>query len=108
LEINYEVKTTPDKEHNLVLVFPTFHLQAFDANKINKEPHLSIECTFLLIYKATTLEKLENDNFEAFGKTNGIYNAWPYWREFVQNMIARMALPPLTIPVFRLTKPKQS
>jgi len=38
----------------------------------------------------------------AFARTNGIYNAWPYWREFVQNMIARMNLPPLVIPVFRL------
>jgi len=37
-----------------------------------------------------------------FAETNGLYNAWPYWREFVQNTAARMSLPGLTVPVLRL------
>jgi preprotein translocase subunit SecB len=30
---------------------------------------------------------------------NGIYNIWPYWREYVQTTTSRLGLPPLTLPV---------
>lgn len=36
---------------------------------------------------------------ECFAKINGVYNAWPYWREFVQHCTTRMGLPPLTLPL---------
>jgi len=35
----------------------------------------------------------------AFGRLNGIYNVWPYWREYVQSTVARLGLPPLTLPL---------
>lgn len=40
---------------------------------------------------------------DEFAKLNGIYNAWPYWREFVQNTLVRMGLPPLALPLYRVT-----
>lgn len=39
----------------------------------------------------------------AFAHINGTYNAWPYLREFVQSTTARMTLPPVVLPVFRVT-----
>jgi preprotein translocase subunit SecB len=33
---------------------------------------------------------------------NGVFHVWPYWREMVQNTLARMGLPPLILPVFRV------
>lgn len=39
----------------------------------------------------------------AFAHINGTYNAWPYLREFVQSTTARMMLPPVVLPVFRVT-----
>ena len=62
---------------------------------------MSIECSFLLTYSAPSVGDLTPGNLEAFAQINGIFNAWPYWREFVQNMAARMGLPQLVIPVFR-------
>lgn len=106
LEINCETKAQADKKKGYVLVFPAFKLQAFPLEGKKKEPDLVIEATFLIIYKAKSLVGLGQKNFEAFGQTNGVYNAWPYWREFVQNTVARMSLPPLTIPVFRLLRAK--
>lgn len=52
---------------------------------------------------------------EAFASTNGVYHAWPYWREFVQGASGRLAIPPLMLPPVRLSeliaqagKPKRS
>ncbi|RME41901.1 MAG: hypothetical protein D6788_00185 [Planctomycetota bacterium] len=37
-----------------------------------------------------------------FACTNGVFNLWPYWREFVQSMASRMGLPRLTVPTYRI------
>lgn len=106
LEIACEVKTQADKKKGYILVFPSFKLEGFPLEGNQKKPDLVIEATFVISYKAENLQGLRHDNFEAFSRSNGVYNAWPYWREFVQNTVARMNLPPLTIPVFRLLLPK--
>jgi preprotein translocase subunit SecB len=49
----------------------------------------------------TSLEGLTEAHLDAFAKTNAVFNAWPYWREFVQSTTVRMGLPPLVTPVFR-------
>jgi len=37
-----------------------------------------------------------------------ITNAWPYWREFVQSMSARMGFPALTVPLLEIVYKKAS
>ena len=50
-----------------------------------------------------SFEGINDEHLHAFSATNGVFNAWPYWREFVQNTTARMGLPtPVIVPVFRL------
>lgn len=44
--------------------------------------------------------------FRCFSEVNGTYNAWPYLREAVQDISARMGLPPITLPVYRVPRPK--
>lgn len=56
---------------------------------------VSVKATIELSYRATA--KFENEELEAFSRINGIYHAWPYWREFVQSATARAGLPPLTL-----------
>ncbi len=102
ISIDYNVKVEVNRKSHFIIVFPEFKLQGFPVESKSEEPSLLIEASFMLVYKADNLKDLSKNNFNAFGNTNGIYNAWPYWREFVQNTIARMSLPPLTIPVFRL------
>ena len=41
------------------------------------------------------------EDLEAFCAMNGVFNAWPYAREFVQSSMARMNLPALVLPVMR-------
>jgi hypothetical protein len=90
-----------------VIVIPKFQLRAFNESESGK-PIINIDASFLLTYKVKDFDGLTKRGFGAFGDINGIYNAWPYWREFVQNTIGRMGLPTLTIPVFRIAGSKES
>ena len=73
-----------------------------EGAKDAEKPYLTIEATFVLTYFVDSFENLQDENLRAFAATNGIYNAWPYWREYVQSTISRMGQPPITVPVFRL------
>lgn len=104
-KISRSAKVVPPKENNILVVIAHFVFQAFKEGE--DKNFATIEATFLLAYRISTREGLTDDHYQEFANMNGIYNAWPYWREFVQNTIARMSLPPLTIPVFRLVGPKK-
>jgi hypothetical protein len=60
---------------------------------------LEIEAEFALRYRLTQQGVHDSNSVDAFAKMNGVYNAWPYWREFVQSTVARMGLPPLVVGV---------
>ena len=66
------------------------------------EPIFSVEASFRLTYRTSEAGLLTPPVLEAFAMTNGVYNAWPYWREFAQNTTARMGIVPVILPVFRL------
>lgn len=93
-----------DKEKNVIGVFIRFVLNAFGEEVERKKDNsfLNIEATFLLLYSISSVEDLDDAAFRSFAEVNGTYNAWPYWREFVQSITSRMELPTLTVPVFRI------
>lgn len=70
---------------------------SLDVQQLGSPPlhFVSVKATIELSYRMTA--KFENDELDAFSRINGIYHAWPYWREFVQNSTARAGLPPLTL-----------
>lgn len=63
-----------------------------------------LKAGFLLRYHLPAKHDLSPEHLEAFAQVNGAYNAWPYWRELVQSTFARMGLPPVTIPVFKVPR----
>ncbi len=63
---------------------------------------LTIEATYQLAYSITTVPGLTQAHYDAFAESNAVFNAWPYWREYVQNVLGRMGLPSLTIPTLKL------
>lgn len=67
-----------------------------------RDPAVSVRAAFELRYSLPKDLKVSPAQLNTFARINGIFNAWPYWREFVQSTIARMNLPPVTLPVFRL------
>lgn len=60
---------------------------------------------FEVSYRLNRPVRLSRPQLKAFSEINAPYNAWPYWRELVQGMIARMGLPRLVAPVFRIPRP---
>lgn len=100
LAMGVNVATEVDKEKKVICVQLHFTLRAkYDEPK--EEELLRIEAAFVLRYQVPSLKGLGRPSITAFGELNGVYNAWPYWREFVQNTTVRMGLPALTVPVYR-------
>lgn len=46
-------------------------------------------------------EQFDSEDADVFARVNGIYNAWPYLREFVQTSLGRLGLPPFELPLLR-------
>jgi hypothetical protein len=61
-----------------------------------------VTCEFALDYEVSDealLESLRDEDFNAFARITGMYNAWPYLREFLQSITSRMPLPaPILLP----------
>lgn len=67
---------------------------------------LRMACAFRLEYafnvKGGPPADERDSFFSAFANVNGMFNAWPYARELVHSTVARMGLPPMILPVYRV------
>ena len=70
--------------------------------KGDKELVAEVRGVFELSYLLPDDERFTPEELHAFGQFNAVFNAWPYWRELVHASLARMSVPILTIPVYRL------
>lgn len=96
-----EVEAEGGQRDGYIWVEVRFGLQAIAEEQ--ERPGVTVSAVIRLEYDCADAERFSERHLYAFAETNGVYNAWPYWREFVQNAVARMQLPPLVLPVFRLT-----
>lgn len=62
----------------------------------------TLACTYAALYDLGEHRAYEEDEIDAFARTTGIFALWPYARAWAQDTTARMGLPPLTLPVYRL------
>jgi hypothetical protein len=85
----------------------TSETEAFDGGikyelvikeKGEKAPAINIECVFLAHFHGPGSPKKEK--IEAFLKSYMPILSWPYFRQFVSDTTARMAIPPVTLPLF--------
>lgn len=103
VDIGIRPISTLDRKKGTVLVRVHLVVSAqYDTSESTEEP-LRIEATFLLQYRLASTAGLRKENVEAFGELNGVFNVWPYWREYVQSMTTRMGLPSLTMPSLKLS-----
>lgn len=61
-----------------------------------------IEAAFEADYALAEGFNPTDEHVKAFKSGNAIFNLWPYFREYLQTTLVRMALPPLTAPFLRL------
>lgn len=61
-------------------------------------PVLSVGGSFELEYhRMLEGAKFADADAQTFARINGVYNAWPYMREVVSSLFARLGYPPLTL-----------
>lgn len=83
--------------HVMVSFLAAGHESAADGERPNSV--FRVEAAFAILYAALGDEACDPSDLDAFARMNGVYNAWPYWREFLQASLGRMGLPPLVLPV---------
>lgn len=70
-----------------------------------KAPAVSIRAAYELKYHLPEKLKTNLKDLNEFAQVNGTFNAWPFFREFIQSSFERMHLPAMTLPVYRLGNP---
>ena len=91
------------KDDETVDILHKYSLEILSKEKDEKSLG-KIECTFCLNYSPASCFSLEF--FEEYKKANLHINTWPFFREFVFNMTARMNVPPITLPLLKAKKRK--
>jgi len=92
-----------DVESKRLFVRTTFTLTVIQDAAGEPKSVLSLTASFVLTYTVASFEGIEDENIRGFSAVNGVYNAWPYWREFAQTTTARMGVGKgITVPVFRI------
>lgn len=69
------------------------------------QPPIRMTAGFALQYLLPNASDVSDEVLEEFARVNGAFNAWPYFREYLQSTSARMNLPPLVLPVLRIAAP---
>jgi hypothetical protein len=67
-----------------------------------------IEAKYILSYQLKSNEGISAEDILAFCRMNGLFNAWPFWRELVSNMAYRGDLPIPTMPLMKFVPPATS
>lgn len=68
-----------------------------------EEPDVGVSAIYALDYTLSGGVSFDDVTLEHFCVFNGTFNAWPYWREFVQSTTQRLGLTPFVMPVMRIT-----
>lgn len=72
-----------------------------------EEPY-SIVARFRLAYVLDDEAGFQEGDLNQFAHWNAVFNAWPYWREFVSSIADRGRLPRLVVPVMGIPSSSSS
>jgi hypothetical protein len=105
LLLNYKahLKEGPDAAG---VFFVVARMNARVAEGAKADPYVSVSVAFELTYRLPEpeVQQASRADLQAFAEVNGVFNAWPYFREFVQAATSRMNLPPIVLPLYRAPK----
>jgi hypothetical protein len=92
-EVDWAVNPARDTLGATVLFVAVFEDEA------QTQPY-QVLATLRLVYALTESgAQLSDSDLTAFVHWNGVFNAWPYWREFLSSTLARAQLPQFVAPV---------
>ena len=94
--VSWRTKSWYEEKEEEFNVFHRYNVTVSD--KETKEAKAKISVTFCVTYSSKL--KINEEIFDIFTKRNLILNTWPYFREFIHNIIGRMGWPPLIAPTY--------
>ena len=100
LELIINDKNTFETAEDELTVFCKYTFKAKGAEK--EKPLVDIMVRFQLVYDLKGKADITQDFFEIYEEMSLGFIVWPYFREFIQNTLARMNLPPLTLPMRKI------
>jgi hypothetical protein len=95
---NHKAETANVKGQKLC-VQVSFNFGAVDATEVQI---FSVESTYELLYSVRETFTPSPSEIDAFKNGNAIFNCWPYFREFFQNITSRMGQTPPVLPLLRV------
>jgi len=96
VEVQHKANYTIEEDNSAVIT-SSYDLTATMAKK--KDFAIKVTCAFRVILSSE--QPLTDDFMKIYNEINVDKNTWPYYREFVQNMIIRAGFPPLTLPLIK-------
>lgn len=72
------------------------------VEQADDEPVVEVFAEYGLFYQLPEGFTCDDETVAHFAGQNGVFNAWPFFREHVCSTVAKMGLPPVVLPVFRL------
>jgi len=99
IPIRSTVSCRLEPEERLVTAVVFFEFNASPPTPGIGDDHVSISAQFELRYTYPAEGDYEEEDLLVFGRINGVYNSWPYWREYAQSSTVRLGLPSLTMPL---------
>lgn len=94
-----------EAQTSFLLVRIDFRFQGIVQGKTSTpsaKPLVDINCSYEVTYEIREGFDLTEKHAAAFAGGNAIFNAWPFFREFLHTSLQRMGFPPLTAPFLRL------
>ncbi|HXK48852.1 MAG TPA: protein-export chaperone SecB [Clostridiales bacterium] len=81
-----------------------FSVSAYKITAKNKNDEITLE--FEITYRAdfNSVKEITDSFFEVYKNVSLPLNTWPFVRELVNSTTARMNIPPLTLPLFKVGK----
>lgn len=77
------------------------HLHVWVVFELKSDPPVfAVRARYRLVYRVTKRPSALDAN--AFAELNGVFNAWPFWREVVQASAMRMNVPPPVVPLLKI------
>jgi hypothetical protein len=73
---------------------------AMTVSNSKKEVIAVINGDYLIRYETREGFAVTDEQADLYAQTNGIFNAWSYWREYVQASCSRMGIPAPPVPVY--------
>lgn len=106
LQPTYSQECMPAKvEGGFIEVVCSYNFKVRSSDLELAEAHMK----YRIVYKLLGDQPTEPSDIEQFARANGAYHSWPFVRETIYNLTAKMGFPPYTLPVLSfLPRPKPS